>query len=104
MKTLELLANCLKHGPTQEPGPKLLQHLNLPAKPAERFVVAYAPLSESRCFREGLATRLRLPKDADYCVIAETLVHLVDQFLAEVEKGTHLARITGALSNSEFVC
>src|SRR5882724_2801143 len=33
METLRLLANCLKHEPTQGPDKELLEHLNLPLVP-----------------------------------------------------------------------
>jgi hypothetical protein len=102
MKTLQLLANCLKHEPTQEPDKKLLNHLNLPLKPQGPLIVSYMPLPESGCFREGLAESVNLPKDADYCTIAETFVDLANQFLESVRQKTILAQITGPVSLVEF--
>lgn len=102
MKALHLLANCFKHDPAQQPNKSLLMHLNLPLKPSRRLTVSYAPLSESSCFRDGLAAYLNLPKDADYCVIAKTFVDLADRFLKSVRQRTRLAQITGAVSLIEF--
>ncbi len=102
MKTLQLLANCLKHEPTQKPDKKLLDHLSLPSKPVGPLIVSYMPLPESGCFREGLAVSVNLAKDADYCTIAETFVDLANQFLESVRQKTSLAQITGAASFLEF--
>lgn len=102
METLPLLANCLKHQPTQEPDQNVLKHLNLPSKPEGPLVVRYMPLPESESFREGLAVSVNLPKDTDYCTIAETFVDLADQFLENVRHETSLAEITGAASWFEF--
>jgi hypothetical protein len=102
METLRLLANCLKHEPTQEPNRQLLEHLGLPPKPEERFVDSYAALSESRSFKEGLAEYVKLPRDADYCRIAETFVYLASEFLELVRKQTPLAQITGPVSLVKF--
>jgi len=102
MKTLQLLANCLKHEPTQKPDKQLLGHLSLPPKPAGPLVVCYMPLSESESFREGLAVSVNLPKDADYCTIAQTFVNLADQFLKGVRQQTSLAEVTGTVPWFEF--
>lgn len=103
LETLRLLANCLKHEPTQEPDQKLLKHLRLPLKPPGQLnVVCYAPLSESSCFREGLAASVKLPADADYCAIADAFVEAANQLLENVRRKTTLARITGAVSLVEF--
>jgi hypothetical protein len=104
MKVLELLANCLKHDPKQEPDEGLLAHLNLPLKPVGRHIVGYAQLPESRCFREGLARYVSLPNDADYCTIADTFVDLANLFLEKVRGQTKLAQLSGAVSLVEFAC
>ena len=104
MKTLQLLSNCLKHEPTQAPDENLLDHLNLPLKPKGRHIIGYSSLPESRCFREGLAISIDLPKDADYGMIADTFIDLAEQFLKNVQQGTVLARVTGGVSLIEFVC
>ena len=105
MKTLQLLANCLKHEPTQQPDKKILEHLNLPSKPEGRLTVGYAPLAESRCFREGLAASIGLPTHADYCTIADTFVDLASQFLGNVKrKNKDVARVRGPISIVEFEC
>jgi hypothetical protein len=105
METLRLLSNCLKHSPWQEPDDELLRHLRLPAvnqlKPP---IVRYMPLPESSCFREGLATSVNLPKDANYCAIAEKFVHLANQFLEDVRQHTRLTRLSGPVSLVEFGC
>ncbi|MGH9733809.1 MAG: hypothetical protein ACRD8A_04375 [Candidatus Acidiferrales bacterium] len=62
METLRLLANCVKHEPTQEPDEELLRHLKLPLKPPGKFNVSYAPIPESSCFKEGLAVSLKRPQ------------------------------------------
>lgn len=103
METLRLLANCVKHEPTQEPDENLLKQLNLPLKPIGPMLVGYAPLSESDIFREGLAISVNLAGDTDYCTIAEAFVNLVDQFLNKVRQETNLAQVTGRLSLTEFV-
>jgi hypothetical protein len=105
METLRLLANCLKHEPWQEPDEKLLKHLKLPtAAELKRPVVGYMPLPESRCFREGLAASLDLPRDADYCAITEKFVDLVGRFLEDVKRNTRLGQLTGPASMVEFGC
>lgn len=105
METLRLLANSLKHEPTQQPDKKLLEHLKLPLKPEGRLTVGYAPLAESRCFREGLAASIGLPIHADYCAIADSFVDLASQFLGNVQrKNKDAARVTGPISIVEFVC
>ncbi len=101
MKTLQLVANCLKHEPKQEPDKELLKHLKLPSKPVGRLNVRYMPLPESRSFKEGLAVSVNLPKDADYCTITETFVDLAERFLEGVRQETSLAQI-GAVSLVEF--
>ena len=104
METLRLLANCLKHEPTQGPGKELLEHLKLPLVPKGPMIVGYLPLAESRCLREGLATSVNLPRDADYCTIAEAFVFAADHFLDGVRRTNSLAQISGAVSLSEFAC
>jgi len=47
---------------------------------------------------------VNLPKDADYCVIADTFVDLANQFLKNVRQEIALARVTGAVSLVEFGC
>jgi hypothetical protein len=103
METLRLLANCVKHEPTQEPDEMLLKHLNLPSKPTGPMLVGYAPVPDSDSFREGLAVSVDLELDADYCTIAEAFAILTDQFLKQVRQETKLARVTGSLSLTEFV-
>jgi hypothetical protein len=56
----------------------------------------YMPLPESDYFRERLAESVDLPKNADYCAIAEKFTDLANQFMEEVRRNTPLARITGA--------
>jgi hypothetical protein len=102
MESLRLLANCLKHESSQQPDEKLLKHLKLPAKPAERFVTSYLPVAESGYFRQGLAESINLAKDADYCVIAETFVDLAGQFVENVRQKTSLAQITSTVSLVDF--
>jgi hypothetical protein len=104
METLHLLANCLKHEPTQEPDKELLTHLKLPLKPIGPRIVGYLPLPESHCFREGLAASVNLRKDADYCTIADTFVDMANQFLDNVQGKTSLAQVLGEVSLSEFAC
>ena len=87
MKTLQLLANSFKHNPSGQPDKQLLKHLNL------ALTVKYASLPESRCFRAGLATSLNLTKDADYCEIADELLHRVDRLFADVRKTAPLRKI-----------
>ena len=105
MKTLQLLSNSLKHNPWQEPDEVLLRHLGLPTvdqlKPP---IVGYMPLPESDCFQEGLATSINLPKDADYCAIAEKFVELANQFLEDVRQNTRVSRITGKASLLNVGC
>jgi hypothetical protein len=63
METLRLLANCLKHGPWQEPEEELLKHLRLPTvSQLQPPFAGYMPLPESDAFREGLALSINLPK------------------------------------------
>jgi len=104
METLRLLANCLKHEPTQEPDENLLRHLGLPLTPEGPMIVGYLPLPESRCFREGLAKSVNLSKDADYCAIAEAFVNSANRFLEHVRQEAALATVTGAVSLFEFAC
>ena len=104
METLRLLANCVKHEPMGVPDEELLKLLNLPLKPEGRLIVGYMPIPESSCFREGLAQSVNLPKDVDYCSIAETFVDLANQFLKDVERKTSLAHVTGRVSLTEFAC
>jgi hypothetical protein len=105
MKTLELLANSLKHNPWQEPDEQLLLHLDLPTeKELVPPVVAYMPLPESTCFQEGLARSLNLPKDADYCTIVGTLADLANEFLDAVVKVTPMCGLSGRVSLTEFGC
>jgi hypothetical protein len=102
METLRLVANCLKHEPTLEPDQKLLEHLNLAPKPVEPRIVSYSSLPESSLFREGLARSVSLPKDADYCTIAETFVDFAKRFFGKIGKQISLAQITGGFSVREF--
>jgi len=104
MKALRLLANCVKHEPTQQPDERLLNHIGLPLKPEGNGVVGYLPLPESYCFREGLAEYLNLSKDADYCTIAERFVNLAEEFLNDVGQRNESARLTGKVSLSEYYC
>ena len=103
MKTLHLLANCLKHEPWQQPDEELLKHLKLPVNRPEPLIVGYMPLPESNCFREGLAVSVNLQKDADYCDIAEKFVELANQFLEDVRQNTKLSRVSGR-ARMEFSC
>lgn len=101
METLQFLANCYKHSPSQDPDSKLLRHLGLDVG------VNYAPLPESSYFREGLAAKLELPKDADYCDIADRLLQHTEQFLANVreQNGPRLSRVRASklvTSSTEF--
>jgi hypothetical protein len=106
METLRLLANCLKHEPHQHPDETLLKRLNLPnvdqLKQLKPLIDGYLPLPESSSFREGLAAYVNLPKDADYCTIAEKFADLANKFLEDVRQNTSLARITG--SKVSFGC
>lgn len=106
MKTLRLLANNVKHDPWQLPDEKLLRHLGLPtAQELKPPIVGYMPLPESACFREGLASSISLPKDSDYCSIAEEFVELARQFLEKVLQSTRAARvIPGRISMALFGC
>lgn len=105
LKTLQLLANCFKHEPWQEPDEELLRHLGLPTvKQLKPPIVRYMPLPESACFREGLAASVNLSKDADYCNIADKFVDLADQFLEDVQRGTSQASVAGRVSLVEFGC
>jgi hypothetical protein len=67
-------------------------------------IVGYMPLPESDCFQEGLATSINLPKDADYCAIAEKFVELANQFLEDVRQNTRVSRITGKASLLNVGC
>ena len=99
METLRLLANCFKHDPRQQPDEALLKHLNLPnvdrLKQLKPLMDGYLPLPESSSFKEGLSASVNLPKDADYCAIANRFADLAGQFLEDVRQSTSLARITG---------
>ena len=99
------MSNSLKHNPWQEPDEVLLRYLGLPTvdqlKPP---IVGYMPLPESDCFQEGLATSINLPKDADYCAIAEKFVELANQFLEDVRQNTRVSRITGKASLLNVGC
>ena len=64
----------------------------------------YMPLPESDAFKEGLALSINLPKDANYCAIAEKFVDLANEFLEDVRRSTSLSRVTGEISNSAFGC
>ena len=91
MKTLQLLANCYKHDPSQVPNKDLLEHLKLKVAPN------YAPLPESGRFQEGLAVSVNLPTNADYCDITEKLLDCAAGFLADLladlQKKTVLSRV-----------
>jgi hypothetical protein len=89
METLRLLANCCKHSPSHDPDKLLLEHLGLNADDN------YAPLPESRCFREGLAESVDLQRDADYCDIAAQMLKLTEEFLAKVQQQPMLSRVVG---------
>ncbi len=101
MKTLQLLANCYKHEPSQGPEKKLLKHLGLDQ------TREYAPLPESGCFREGLALYLKLDKNTDYCDIAEELLKQADGFLASVQQQPNIRKVKWApvsLHPKDFLC
>jgi hypothetical protein len=98
METLRLLANCYKHQAGQTPTEQLLAHLSLPPKPPEQLVVGYMSLPESHAFREGLAASVNLPKEADYCTIAEKFVDLANQFVKDAQHGARLARVQVSLA------
>jgi hypothetical protein len=110
IETLRLLANFYKHEPFLKPNGnrkehlKLLEHLRLDAGKN------YAPLPQSRCFQEGLATYLGLQTDADYCDIADQLIGRVERLVADLPKDIELRRITGGGSGragarlSNFEC
>jgi hypothetical protein len=104
MKTLELLANSLKHNPWQEPDEHLLGHLKLPTGTQLTPIVSYMPLPESTCFQEGLANSLNLPKHSDYGVIVETFAGLANQFLEAVQEKTPMGRVSGRISTADFGC
>ncbi|MGD1074308.1 MAG: hypothetical protein ABSB15_29735 [Bryobacteraceae bacterium] len=89
MKTLRLLANCYKHDPSLVPGKKILKHLGLDES------LNYMPLPASERFRVGLAAHIGLPKDADYCDIAEKLLNCAAGFLADLQEKSEQ---TGRLS------
>jgi hypothetical protein len=97
METLRLLANSFKHGLWQQPNKALLDHLRLPPKPEGPLIVDYAPLSQSRRFRSGLAASLGLANDADYCAITEAFMALIDELLWDVSQKTTPAKIAGSL-------
>jgi hypothetical protein len=98
MKTLRLLANCLKHASGQKPNKTLLKHLGLLPKPKGHLIVGYMPVPESDAFRESLAKSVNLPQDADYCMIAEKFVDLANKYLEDVRKNTNPARVRTSLS------
>jgi hypothetical protein len=93
MRTLQLLANCLKHEPTLEPDPELLEHLGLPLEPSGWAVTGYMPLPESEDFRKGLAKSVDLPENSDFCSIAECFVREADSFLDALKSRTPRACI-----------
>lgn len=104
LKTLQLLANDYKHNPSHGPGEDLLKHLGLNPIISRSPTVRYAPLPESRHFREALARSLNLASTADYSVIAEELLSLTARFLADVEQQPGLSAVKwGPVSFTEFV-
>jgi hypothetical protein len=104
MRTLQLLANCMKHSPSRVPDGRLLRHLKSPLVPGRRPTVTYATLPESAIFRERLASSLQLSKDADYCDIAEELLSRSDAFLAAVESQPGFSPVNfGKVSFMKFV-
>jgi hypothetical protein len=104
MRTLQLLANCLKHSPSLTPDRPLLRHLKLPLVPGRRPTVSYAPLPESAIFRERLAISLKLPKHADYCDIIEEFLTRSEQFLKNVEKQKGVSPVKfGPVSLAKFI-
>jgi hypothetical protein len=93
LKTLQILANCYKHDPSQGPTEELLKHLGLD------LTVNYASLAESPAVRRRLALSLKLGKDADFCDIAESILKRVDSFLRSVERQPLVSKVKwGAVS------
>lgn len=103
METLRLLANCYKHEPDRRPGEALLAQIELPLKPTEPLVVAYAPLAESRLFLGGLAASLGVEEHYDYCGIASTFISRAEDLLTQAKASSILSDIEwGPVSLSEF--
>ena len=87
MTTLQLLANCYKHAPSQRPETALLKHLGLDGNRN------YASLPDSRAFRERLALSLKLGRDADYCDVVEEFLKRVEAFLAKVQEQPQIGKV-----------
>lgn len=97
MTTLQLLANCYKHSPTNRPEAALIRHLRL------RVSLSYAELSESEAFRIGLARSLSLKPHSEFCEITAALISRVEVFLADVERGSTLSAVRfGPVSFTKF--
>jgi hypothetical protein len=106
MRTLQLLSNCFKHEPTQQPDQKLIEHLKSLIehfKPEAAHIVGYASLSESQAFQKLLASSIKLPEETDYCTIADTFVTLVEQFWTDVQRKNNFARVVGKVSLTKFL-
>ncbi|HLE57757.1 MAG TPA: hypothetical protein VJB15_11795 [Rhodothermia bacterium] len=104
LKTLQLLANDYKHNPSHGPGEDLLKHLGLNPMISRSPTVRYAPLPESRHFREALALSLNLDSAADYSAIADGFLSRAERLLADVEQQLGLSPVKcGPVSLTEFV-
>jgi hypothetical protein len=104
LKTLQLLANDYKHNPSHGPGEDLLKQLGLNPIISRSPTVRYAPLPESRHFREALALSLNLDSGADYSAIADEFLSRAERLLEDVEQQLGLSPVKwGPVSLTEFV-
>jgi hypothetical protein len=104
LKTLQLLANDYKHNSSHGPSKELLEHLGLNPIISRSPTVRYAPLPESRQFREALALSLNLDSAADYSAIADEFLSRAERLLADVEQQLGLSPVKwGPVSLTEFV-
>jgi hypothetical protein len=86
MLVLKFIAECYKHDPAAWPDRRLLDILSLPTIPTERLVRWYASLPESSLIEDGLVRYLGLPKEANFCDIADEFLSRAEQYLAELRQ------------------